>query len=44
MVLFKLACSGPRAICGQSESRPKVPVQLAKLSAMMRLIRKAGVN
>ena len=33
LVLFKLVCSGPRAICGQSESRLKVLVQLVVLSA-----------
>ena len=31
-MLFKSVCSGPRAIRGESESGPKVPVQLAKLS------------
>ena len=31
LVLFKSACSGPRVIHGQSESEPKVPVQLAVL-------------
>jgi len=29
VVLLKTACNGPRAICGQSESGPKVPVQSA---------------
>jgi len=33
MVLFKTACNGPRAIRGQSESGPIVPVQLAMWSA-----------
>ena len=32
VVLLKLACGSPRAICGQSEGRLIVPVQLAKLS------------
>jgi len=36
-VLFKTACNGPRAIRGQSESGPIVPVQLAKLSARVKV-------
>jgi len=33
MALLETACNGPRAIRGQSEGGPVVPVQLVKLSA-----------
>ena len=39
MALLKWACSSPRAIRGQSESGPIVPVQLAKLSARIKSTR-----